>query len=61
MLEKFNMIKESINWISIEPLLKGWSKDKKYIYIHGMYLKDREKFVKNMRERTEGKLLEILR
>ena len=33
MLEKFNMIKESINWISIEPLLKGWSRDKKYIVI----------------------------
>lgn len=33
MLEKFNMIKESINWISVEPLLKGWSRDKKYIVI----------------------------
>jgi len=51
------------NIIALTPgtLVIDISEDKKYIYIHGMYLKDREKFVKNMRERTEGKLLEILR
>src|SRR5690554_6352931 len=51
------------NIIALTPgtLVIDISKDKKYIYIHGMYLKDKEKFLKNMRERTEGKLLEILR
>lgn len=51
------------NIIALTPgtLVIDISKDKKYIYIHGMYLKDKEKFVKHMKERTEGKLLEILR
>lgn len=31
MFQEFSAIKESSTWISIEPLLKGWSKDKKYI------------------------------
>lgn len=31
MLERFNKIEDSKNWIQIEPLLKGWSKDQKYI------------------------------
>ena len=51
------------NMIAITPgtLVIDISKDKKYIYIHAMYLNDKEKFIKDMKERTEKKLLEILR
>lgn len=51
------------NMIALTPgtLVIDISKDKKYIYIHGMYLKDREKFEHNIRERIETKMLEILR
>ncbi|MEK6492885.1 Na+/H+ antiporter subunit E [Myroides odoratimimus] len=35
--------------------------DKSYVHIHTMYLRDKHKFIKNMKERTETKLLEILR
>ncbi len=35
--------------------------DKSYIYIHTMYLKDKDKFIKRLKERTEKKLLAILR
>lgn len=51
------------NMVAITPgtLVIDISKDKKYMYIHGMYLKDKEKFIKNLKERTEKKLLEILR
>lgn len=35
--------------------------DKSHIFIHTMYLKDKEKFINRMKERTEKKLLELLR
>lgn len=51
------------NMIALTPgtLVIDISKDKKYIYIHGMYLKNRERFEYNIRERIEKKMLEILR
>ena len=41
MLERFNVINESKDWVNIIPLLKGWSKDKKYIVID----KENKKFL----------------
>lgn len=35
--------------------------DKSHVFIHTMYLKDKDKFIHRMKERTEKKLLEILR
>lgn len=35
--------------------------DKSHIFIHTMYLKDKDKFIQRMKERTEKKLLAILR
>ncbi len=51
------------NMIALTPgtLVIDISKDKKYLYIHGMYLKNRERFEYNIRERIEKKMLEILR
>lgn len=51
------------NMIALTPgtLVIDISKDKKYMYIHAMYLKDIERFKQKMKERTERKLLEILR
>ncbi|WP_372473055.1 Na+/H+ antiporter subunit E [Capnocytophaga sp. ARDL2] len=51
------------NTIALTPgtLVLDISKDKKHMYIHVMYLKDIEKFKRNMKVRTERKLLEILR
>lgn len=51
------------NMIALTPgtLVIDFSKDKKYMYIHAMYLKDIERFKKNLKDRTEMKLLEILR
>src|SRR5690606_5663580 len=37
------------------------SDDKKFIYIHVMYIRDKQKFIDNFKRRTENKLLEILR
>lgn len=37
------------------------SKDKKVIYIHVMYLKDKEKFIRQLKDVSERRLLEILR
>lgn len=37
------------------------SKDKKVIYIHVMYLKDKEKFIRQLKNVSERRLLEILR
>lgn len=37
------------------------SKDKKVLYIHVMYLKDKEKFIRQLQEVGEKRLLEILR
>lgn len=51
------------NIIALTPgtMVLDVSSDKKVIYIHVMYLKDKEKFINRMREYTEKKLLEILR
>lgn len=37
------------------------SKDKKVLYIYVMYLKDKEKFIKQLKEVGERRLLEVLR
>lgn len=37
------------------------SNDKKILYIHSLYLKDKEKFMKRMKNGLERKLIEILR
>jgi multicomponent Na+:H+ antiporter subunit E len=51
------------NIISLTPgtLILDVSEDKKTVYIHVMYLRDKEKFITRMRNGTEKKLLEILR
>ncbi len=51
------------NVISLTPgtLVIDFSKDKIFMYIHVMYLKDVEKFKQKLKKRTEKKLLEILR
>ncbi|RRN77007.1 Na+/H+ antiporter subunit E [Pseudoxanthomonas sp. SGD-10] len=49
--------------ISLTPgtLILDIAEDKKSIFIHVMYLNDREKFVTQIRERFENKLLEVMR
>ncbi|MGV3762364.1 Na+/H+ antiporter subunit E [Parapedobacter sp.] len=37
------------------------SKDRKAIYIHAMYMKSREDFIEQIKERVERRLLEIIR
>jgi len=51
------------NIIALTPgtMVIDVSDDKKVIYIHVMYLKDKEKFITKMKEGTEKKLLEIIR
>nr|WP_297306341.1 Na+/H+ antiporter subunit E [uncultured Flavobacterium sp.] len=51
------------NMVALTPgtLVIDVSKDKKYMYIHAMYLKDIERFKKNLKLRVEKKLLEIIR
>jgi multicomponent Na+:H+ antiporter subunit E len=51
------------NIIALTPgtMVVEIAEDKTHIYIHTMYLKDKEKFISRMKERTEKKLLEILR
>lgn len=51
------------NIIALTPgtMVLDVSSDKKVIYIHVMYLKNKEKFINRMKEYTEKKLLEILR
>jgi len=51
------------NCISLTPgtLILAVSDDRKAIYIHVMYLNDRDKFIESMKEGLEKKLLEILR
>lgn len=51
------------NCISLTPgtLILAVSDDRKAIYIHVMYLNDRDKFVESMKEGLEKKLLAILR
>ena len=51
------------NLISLTPgtLILDVSDDKSVVYIHVMYIKDKEKFVKRIREGFERRLLDILR
>lgn len=51
------------NMVAMTPgtLVIDISKDKKYMYIHVMYLKDIARFKRNLKQRTEKKLLEIIR
>lgn len=51
------------NIISLTPgtLILDVSEDKTTVYIHVMYLTDKEKFIKRIKSGTEKKLLEILR
>ena len=37
------------------------SEDRKVLYIHAMYMKSREQFIEQIRERVERRLLEIIR
>jgi multicomponent Na+:H+ antiporter subunit E len=50
-------------FISLTPgtLIIDISDDKKAIYIHVMYLKDEEQFIRTLKTGVERKLLEILR
>lgn len=49
--------------ISLTPgtLILDISEDKKILYIHVMYLKDKESFINQVRNGSEKRLLEILR
>lgn len=51
------------NIIALTPgtMVVDIADDKTHIYIHAMYLKDKEEFITKMKEKTEKKLLEILR
>lgn len=51
------------NLISLTPgtLSLDVSNDKKVLYVHAMYVSDKEKFIKNIKEGFERRLLEILR
>lgn len=51
------------NCISLTPgtLILAVSDDKKAIFIHVMYLKDRDKFVEDLKNGLERKLLEVIR
>lgn len=51
------------NIIALTPgtMVLDLSDDRKVIYIHVMYLKDKEKFIEDLKKNTEKKLLEILR
>lgn len=51
------------NFISLTPgtMILDVSDDKKVLYIHVMYVKDREKFVQRVRDGFERRLLNILR
>ncbi|SRR5690554_774494 len=51
------------NLIALTPgtMVLKISEDKKILYIHGLYVKNKEKFVEKMRNGLEKKLIEILR
>ncbi len=51
------------NIIALTPgtMVIDLSEDRKVIYIHVMYLKNKDKFIEELKENTEKKLLEILR
>ncbi|RJR30753.1 MAG: Na+/H+ antiporter subunit E [Desulfobacteraceae bacterium] len=51
------------NLITLTPgtLSLDVSRDRKVLYIHGMYIKDRETFKRQIKEEMEQKVLEVLR
>ena len=51
------------NLITLTPgtLLLDVSNDRKVFYVHTMYLKDKEKFIKELKEGLEKKLLYLMR
>ncbi|WP_179318065.1 Na+/H+ antiporter subunit E [Winogradskyella helgolandensis] len=51
------------NLISLTPgtLSLDVSDDKKVLYVHSMYISDKEKFIKSIKKGFEARLLEILR
>lgn len=51
------------NLISLTPgtLVLDVSEDKKVMYIHGMYMEDKEKFIQEIKEGFEKPLLNIMR
>lgn len=51
------------NVIALTPgtMVLKISDDRKYIYIHSLYLKDKEKFIERLRNGLESKLIEIIR
>lgn len=51
------------NLIALTPgtMVLKISDDKKILYIHGLYIKDKEKFVERLRNGLEKKLIEIIR
>ncbi len=51
------------NLISLTPgtLVVDVSEDKKVMYIHGMYMEDKEKFIQSIKEGFEKPLLSIMR
>src|SRR5690606_36437317 len=51
------------NFLSLTPgtLIIDVSDDKKVLYVHVMYLKDKESFVSNVQNGLERKLLDVLR
>ncbi len=51
------------NLISLTPgtLSLDVSNDKKVLYVHGMYVSDKEKFIRGIKQGFERRLLEILR
>lgn len=51
------------NLIALTPgtMVLKISEDKKIIYIHGLYLEDKEKFIERLKNGLEKKLIEIIR
>lgn len=51
------------NMVALTPgtMVLKISEDKKILYIHSLYLKDKEKFIEKMKNGLERKLIEILR
>lgn len=51
------------NLISLTPgtLVVDVSEDKKVMYVHGMYIEDKEKFIQSIKEGFEKPLLNIMR
>jgi len=51
------------NLIALTPgtMVLKISDDKKILYIHGLYVKDKEKFIERLRNGLEKKLIEIIR